>query len=196
MLGRQAVRGLTLIELMVVVSILGGLVLLVAPSFRDMILIQRLRGINAQVTTDLQFARSEAVARSRVTRITLGSDANQTCYVIYVAESGAQRCNCTLGAGSACPAGAAWSEIRTVSVPRSSGVTLAWPLGQGTSFGYSHITGGLVSLPTDDDPAALNLVQIDARVDDDRRLRNVVTQSGRPTVCAPNAVRMQVAACS
>jgi hypothetical protein len=113
-----------------------------------------------------------------------------------VANTGAQRCDCRLGAGSACPVGAAWKEIRTVSVPRSSGVILAWPPGQVTSFGYSHITGGLVSLPTDSDPAALNLVQIDARIDDDRRLRNLITQSGRPTVCAPNPVRMQVAACS
>lgn len=193
---RSASRGFTLIELMVVVAILGTLVLLVAPSFRDMILMQRLRGVNSQVTTDLQFARSEAVARSRIARVTMGSDANQTCYVIYLASTSAQRCNCLLGAGAACPVDPAYTEIRTVSVPRSGGVTLAWPTAQSTSFGYSHVTGGLVSLPTDSDPAGLGQVQIDARIDDDRRLRNVVTQTGRPTVCAPNPVRMQVTGCS
>ena len=71
-------RGFTLIELMVVVAVLGTLVMLVAPSFRDMILMQRLRGINAQVTTDMQFARSEAVSRGRTARVVLGSNANQT----------------------------------------------------------------------------------------------------------------------
>ena len=190
-------RGFTLIELMVVVAVLGTLVMLVAPSFRDMILMQRLRGINGQVTTDMQFARSEAVSRGRIARVALGFDANQTCYVIYTSINGSQFCNCTLGAGSACPAGANssnWTEIRTVSVPRSDGVTLAWPTGQ-TTFGFSHVTGGLVSIPTDDNVAPIASVQIDARIDDDRRLRNRIQQTGRPTVCAPNSARMQVTTC-
>ena len=194
-------RGLTLIELMVVVAVLGALTMLVAPSFRDLILMQRLRGINAQVTTDMQFARSEAVSRGRIARVMLGSDPNQTCYVIYTAVDGGQRCDCTRGAGLACQAHPNGTEIRTVSVLRSSGVTLAWPnsLAPAPSsyyyFGFSHITGGLVSIPTDDNVAPVLLVEIDARIDDDRRLRNRIQQTGRPTVCAPNPARMQVTAC-
>jgi type IV fimbrial biogenesis protein FimT len=195
MMSRRAAQGgFTLIELMVVVAVLGLLAMLVAPSFRDMILMQRLRGINSQVTTDMQFARSEAVSRGRIARVVLGSDANQTCYVIYTARDGGVRCDCTLGAGSACPVGAGWTEVRTVSVPRSSGVALDWPIGQ-TTFGYDHITGGLVSIPSDDSIAPLVSVQIDARIDDDRRLRNRILQTGRPSVCAPNPARMQVTTC-
>lgn len=204
---RQMARGLTLIELMVVVAILGALVLLVAPSFRDMILMQRLRGINAQIVTDLQFARSEAVARGRITRVNLGEDAAQTCYVIYVSRgNGVARCNCKLGAGSACPVGTNWQEIRTVTIPRNGGVVLSWPnvpgsgfsydaTTGGSGFGYDNITGGLISIPNDLASAPLDDVQIDASIDGDRRLRNIIKRTGRPSVCSPNPTRMQVAAC-
>lgn len=187
--------GFTLIELMVVVAVAGLLVLLVAPSFRDMIVINRLRGVNAQLVTDLQFGRSEAVSRARAARFNLGTDGNQTCYVIYVAVANSTpRCDCTLGAGAACTDANA-TEIRTVSVQRSSQVTLNWPVDAETGFGFDHVTGGLISIPNDMASAPLESVQIDTRIDDDRRLRNRVVQTGRVSVCAPNPQRMQVAAC-
>lgn len=189
-------RGVTLIELMVVLSVITVLGLLVAPRFNDMITMQRLRGISNQLNTDLQFARSEAVSRGRAIRVNLGSDTNQTCYVIYLAAgNGVSRCDCTSGAGSACPVGASWQEIRTVSVPRSSGVALAWPQAQDTAFAYDHVTGGLVTIPSDAVSVPLVSVQIDARIDDARRLRSTVNQAGRPSVCSPDPQRMQGVAC-
>lgn len=188
--------GFTLIELMVVLAVAALLVVLAAPSFQDMIVMQRLRGINAQLVTDLQFARSEAVAQGRVVRVNLGFDSAQTCYVIYTAagNDGAGRCECVRGVGAACTAPNS-HEIRTVVAPRSGQVNIEWPAPQDTGFGYDPTTGGLISIPSDDASAALGAVQIDVRVDDDRRLRDKINQTGRPTVCAPNAARMQVQAC-
>ena len=192
---RRPYAGFTLIELMVVVAVAGVLVLMVAPSFRDMIVINRLRGVNAQLVTDLQFARSEAARRGRAARFNLGTDGSQTCYVIYAAVANSTpRCDCTLGAGAACASPDA-TEIRTVSVQRSSDVTLVWPNNVDTAFGFDHVTGGLITVPTDLPSEPLASVQIDARVDDDRRLRNRIVQTGRVSVCAPNPQRMQVEAC-
>ena len=191
--GRQ---GFTLIELMVTIAIAGLLILLVAPSFQDMIVMQRLRGVDAQLVTDLQFARAEAVARGRYVRINLGSDASQTCYVLYLSDgSGFDRCDCTLGVGSACPAGDGRLELKTVSVPRSGQVSLTWPASQDTGFAFDFVTGGLVTIPSDTASAPLPFISIDARVDDDRRLRTEVIQTGRPRVCAPNPERMGTVAC-
>ena len=189
--------GLTLIELMIVLVVLALAITLAAPSFREMIQMQRLRGINAQLVTDLQFARSEAVARGRIARLNFGADGTQTCYVIYTAlGNGIPRCDCTRAPGDACqPGGGNAQEIRTVGIPRDGGVSLTWPVSQDTAFGYDHITGGLVTIPTDVSSTPLLSVQISSRIDNDRQLRNNVLQTGRPTVCAPNAARMQVTGC-
>ena len=193
-------QGLTLIELMIAIAVVAVAAVLAAPSFTEMIQMQRLRGINAQFVTDMQFARSEAVSRGRIARVNFDADSNQTCYVIYTAPSNAApRCDCRLPAGTACQTAIANSqEIRTVSVLRSSGVTLTWPTPPPTTtyaFGYDHITGGLVTIPTDSVSAPLASVQLESRIDEDRRLRNNIVQTGRPSVCAPNAARMQVTAC-
>ena len=189
-------RGFTLIELMVVLAVAGLLIVLAAPSFQDMIVMQRLRGINAQLVTDMQFARSEAVARGRVVRVNLGFDTTQTCYVIYTANGneGAGRCECVRGTDAACTSGTS-KEIRTASVARTGRVNIEWPATQDTGFGFDPTTGGLISIPSDDSSAPLSAVQIDVRVDADRQLRNKINQTGRPSVCAPNATRMQVQAC-
>lgn len=186
-------RGFTLIELMVVVAVVAVLVVLAAPSLREMILMQRLRGINAQLVTDLQYARTEAVSRGKYVRFNFGSDATQTCYVIYTGFSD-PRCDCTLGVGNACT-GASYKELRTVTSKRDSSVEFTLPGDQDAAFAFDFVTGGLMSIPTDVAAAPLARVQIDARIDDSRRLRNTVNQTGRPSVCAPNASQMGVTAC-
>lgn len=194
---RHSAGGLTLVELTVVLAVLGVLAALAAPSLRSMIIMQRLRGVNAQFVTDMQFARSEAVARARPVRVNVytGSAGSQTCYTLYTAPvDSAALCDCTLGAGAACTVNLT-TELRTVSVPRSSGVTLTKPTDQTAAFGFDPVTGGLYTLPDDSGSLPLQSVQFDARVDDDRRLRTLLNQTGRPSVCAPNPVVMQVAAC-
>lgn len=195
--GRPA-RGLTMVELMVVVAVIGVLVALAAPSFREMITMQRLRGVNAQLVTDMQFARSEAVARGRVVRVnfgrqTAGTDTDRSCYVIYVSPGNGIRCNCE-NAGAVCASESA-QEIRTVNVLRSSGVSLTWPDNQNSAFGFDPVTGGLVNIPTDQGVTPAVSVKLEARVDDNRRLVTTIVQTGRPTVCAPNAAVMGGASC-
>ncbi len=190
---RRAGRGFTLVELLIVVSVMAVLAMLAAPSIRDMILMQRLRGVNAQIQTDLQYARGEATARSRYARVSVHTDATRTCYVIYLAPDSNTRCSCAAGPGAACPAGL--EELRTHSVDRDSGVSMTWPVEQDQHFGFDHITGSLMSFPSDSGPVPATSVQIEARIDDDRRLRNTVVRTGRPSVCAPNPQRMGVTGC-
>jgi type IV fimbrial biogenesis protein FimT len=54
-------RGFTLIELMVVVVLVAVLLVLAAPSFTDQLARRRLEGVATELSTDLQFARTQAV---------------------------------------------------------------------------------------------------------------------------------------
>ena len=189
---RPAVRGVTLIELLIVVAIVALLLTLVAPSFKRMIEVQRLRGINAQLVTDLQFARSEAVTRNAYMRVTLGEDATTSCYTIYTYTSNATRCDCTQP--TPCTA-AGQVEVRTVRIPKSGGVTVKRDVGMPIEFAFEPIAGALYKIPTDFLTRPLTRYDITATIDTERTLRTTVGLGGRPTVCAPTGSKMQVTAC-
>lgn len=185
-------RAFTLIEMLVVVVILGTVLALVAPSFREMLLMKRLSGINSQLVTDLQFARSEAAARNAHVRVTFGNDGAMTCYSIYTYTSNAAFCNCT--ATPACTT-AGMQEIRRVMVPIDSSVSVMPANGMPTEFAFEPITGALWEIPTDSPTPPLNSYTITADINSSLRLHTTVGLSGRPTVCAPPGSKMQVTAC-
>ncbi len=196
-------RGFTLVELMLVIGVIGVLLVLAAPSMQEMIQMRRLRAINAQLVTDIQLARSEATARRTYARITFGVNAAlpQTCYTIYTAKDSLSRCDCNLGAGAACTAVVGATEIRTVTIPRSTGSVLSIPGLAGipasrfSSIGFEPAMGSLVSMPRDTDPEPLSAYAIDTKIDDARTLRTVMSSAGRPSVCAPATSQMDVSAC-
>ena len=100
-------RGLTIIELMVVVGVVAVLAALAAPSLRDFMARQRVAAINAELVTDLQFARSEAVSRNRDVYVTFRTDdrAGQppmTCYTVHTRGT-VGNCDCRKPLGTACP---------------------------------------------------------------------------------------------
>lgn len=182
--------GLTLVELMIVVALLGVLLALGAPSLFDYIRVQRLKSISAQLATDVQFARSQAVAhglRSFVLFPTAGSPVS--CYTIYELRPGADAtklyCDCRLGAGQACPNPVS-VELRTVSLPSDGGVHITLP-GIARGFGFDPLTGGLLRHSTDLLPLPIDAFVIDAVLDDSRSLRTTIGRGGRPTVCGTQA---------
>lgn len=60
-MSRTAQRGLSLIELMVVLVITAILLVAVAPSFTDYLARRRLEGVANELSADLQYARAQAV---------------------------------------------------------------------------------------------------------------------------------------
>ena len=76
-----AARGFTLIELLVVIAIAGILVALAAPSFTDQFARRRIEGVATDLSTDLHFARSQAVS-DRGT-VTLQTEGGGTQYRIF-----------------------------------------------------------------------------------------------------------------
>ncbi len=67
---RAAVRGFTIIEAMVTLAVLGIVIGLAIPSFREILLVQGVKTASFDVFSGLVLARSEAVTRNTTVTIT------------------------------------------------------------------------------------------------------------------------------
>ncbi|HRH87956.1 MAG TPA: GspH/FimT family pseudopilin [Rubrivivax sp.] len=196
---RLRARGFTIIELMVVIALVGVLIALVAPSLRGMVSAQRVRGVNAELVTDLQYARSEAARRNRDVRVAFRAASSLTCYVLYVQADGlpVEDPELVNGGGAKCDCGRSGApgdpvcisepgreEIKTVRVPRSSGVTLGVTSDDGPILAFGRTAGRLVPLSAAGTPpdAFVVLVAGDPR----GQLQTTVNEAGRPSVCSPD----------
>jgi type IV fimbrial biogenesis protein FimT len=200
-------RGLTVIELMVVIALVGILVALVAPSMRGLISAQRVRGINAELVTDLQYARSEAARRSHDVRVGFKETDSLTCYVVYIepevvstviidADGGASRCDCSRAPGQAvCTAEDGREEIKTVQVQRSTGVTISVTSAVGPIINFGRSSGRLEKVS---EGGSAPIVPFEVLVAGTARgqLRTSVNPAGRPSVCSPDSSISGVQPCS
>jgi prepilin-type N-terminal cleavage/methylation domain-containing protein len=203
-------RGFTLVELLIVVAVLAVILTLAAPSLREMIEMQRLRGTSAQLTTDIQFARSEAVSRQEVVQITFDAGAaGMSCYIVHTCAGpadgpGSCSCECSAPSGSRC--GGDRREIRTVQLPAADGVRVAPVPSQqfamapnrarfdprtGAMAAYYVGVGGGATL----DPEILWAETALTRPSNPPKLRTMVSLAGRPSVCSPGGRVGGVPAC-
>ncbi len=175
-----AARGLTLIELMIVVLVLGVLIALVAPSMRGMISVQRVRGVNAGLVTDLQYARSEAARRNRDVSVAVQA----SCYVVYTDIAlPATACDCSLTPGvDVCSGGRL--ELKTVQLPAADGVSLSVTSGGGAIVIFSRGSGALQ--PTAAGASPPDAFAVDTSGTPRGKLRTQLNTAGRPSVCSPD----------
>lgn len=126
-------RGISLIEVMVVVGVLAILVSVAAPSLADMLNRRRVAMVAAELSTDLAFARSEVALRPGIAAtvtVFFRQTPSMTCYTMAY-YGGVGDCNCTSGPGNACSGNGPSSqvpEIKTTQVRSSVGVTIVAPV--------------------------------------------------------------------
>lgn len=172
----------TLVEMLVVIVIAGVILGLAVPSFRQFILKQRLTSINSQLVTDLQLARSEAVARNAYVRFSYNSDAQVTCYTIYTFTSNTSRCDCRQAPACVEPGTV---DVRSAQVRRDLGVTIQPPVDQAIDFDFDPATGGIREVGPDRVTPPLPFFELRSKIDDSRTFKTIVGQSGRLSVCTP-----------
>ena len=204
--------GVTLIELMVVLAVLGVLIAVAAPSVRKLLDVQRLRGVSSQLTTNIQFVRAEAASRQEIAGISfryiLGS---QSCYTIHTCGSTPATntgcvCDCTAAEGSRCPAPSVTQpdpprEIRTITVPATLGVavgpanTAGGPVSSAWIW-FDPSTGGLTSffapsISVVPNPSTLEFVGVTRLISPAEAvgaIRTEITATGRPRTCEGLAI--------
>jgi type IV fimbrial biogenesis protein FimT len=91
-------RGITLVEAMVTLAITSIVAGAAMPSFQGLVARQRLEGVATQLATDLQYVRTEAVARNEPLRIPFWSDEGGSCYAIHTGSHA--QCSCSGAAQS------------------------------------------------------------------------------------------------
>lgn len=171
--------GFTVIELMVVVAVMAVVLGLAAPSLYAFLLRQRVKAVNAELVTDIQFARSEAIARRKPVRITFRSDdTGKTCYTVHTVGT-VGNCDCRNTPGSAC---VLFTELKTVQVPRSTTVTVE---ASGSNVQFTEAQG--VTTPDG--------FQIDVASPVGGKLRTITNLVGRPRVCSPDGSISGVPTC-
>ncbi len=202
-IARPLRRAFTLVELMVVIALVGIILALAAPSFNDMIGMQRLRAINDQLVTDVQYLRGEANSRNQYMGLVVRNVGGESmsCYTIFSSSTDPLRptaldptaCNCTNAVGAAC--GPTQRELRTVQIPRSLNIELRFPPDQGTFAVASPIHGGIeIAAPNTAVFADLEFC-VEVRRSPRGRLRTTIGPSGKTSQCSPDSSVPGVPAC-
>jgi hypothetical protein len=189
-----------------VVAIVAVVLVLAAPSFRDMMDLRRLRGTSEQLITDLHFARSEAVSRQELVGFSFAADTTTglTCYTVHTCgnlAAAACRCECASSPNNPCGTSTQMRNIRTVLLPASGNVRMTPVLIAGASGSpedhilFDPATGGMPSRfvnnvmqpPGDETLKFWSLAWLISRGSSagEPTIRTEVSPAGRPSACSP-----------
>ena len=163
-------NGFSLIEAMVLVAVTAVIATAAVPSLVAFIDGRRLDAAATALAADIQFVRTEAVARNQPIRISFHADGASTCWVVHTGA--ATECSCGDVAPAVCTAGAL--EIKTMVLGTADRVSVRANV---TSIAFDPLHG--TSTPT----GTLRLVDTGGRA-----VHHIVNVMGRVRSCTPNGV--------
>lgn len=163
----RAQSGVSLIESMIVLAVVACTLGSVIPGFSEARQRRHLDGTAAQLETDIQYARSQAVASNRSVRITFRQDAAGSCYIVHTGAVDA--CSCTADGAAVCQAGE--QSLRSVRLSTTEPVQISANVG---SILFDAFKG--TSTPT-------GTLRVTAP--DQRAVHLVVNVMGRVRSCSP-----------
>jgi type IV fimbrial biogenesis protein FimT len=167
-MNKAAQRGLTLIETATTLAIGAVMATSAVSGFSELRQRRQIEGVASELASDLQFVRSEAVARNRNVSISFGTlPGGASCYVIHTGAPSA--CNCAHAGPALCTGPA--EVIKAVRAPAGGRVVIQTKV---ASMLY-HPVRGTTS------PAAT----IHVGTPQGAGLRHVVNILGRVRTCSP-----------
>ncbi|HSV69759.1 MAG TPA: GspH/FimT family pseudopilin [Methylibium sp.] len=166
-MGKQTQRGFTLVEAGTAMTITVAALVTAISGFGGVVQKRHTEGVAAELAADLQFVRTEAVARNRGVRLSFDSQPDGArCYVIHTGAAG--DCTCGTTGPALCSGDAV--EVKTVLLPADGRTTVRANV---ASMYYDPVRATVS--PT----ATIRVVGSDGR-----ELRHVVNILGRVRTCA------------
>lgn len=165
---QRPARGVTLVETLCVASIVATTIGLAAPSFSDWRNQKALQAAAAELETDIQYARSQAVATNTIVRLAARVEDGAGCYVVHSGE--ADSCSCDAQQGAVCTGPA--TVWRQVSFPANGPVQLT---SRSTSIAFDPERGTVT-------PTATFKLKATAG----RTVHQIVNIMGRVRSCSPD----------
>lgn len=114
-------RGITLIETMVVLTLLIVLAATAVPAFQEMMANRRLEGKAREYVTHMNWARSLAVNSNQAVNLRISEAENASCYVVFYGP--VNDCSCDAN-GTAC-ATAGNAPLLTILISHNEGVRVS-----------------------------------------------------------------------
>lgn len=177
MQARARQHGVTLIEACMVIAISSVVVGTAVPGLQGLVETRRLSGAAAQLATDIQYVRTEAVVRNQAVRLSFHALADGACYVAHTGA--AALCACGSSGPAVCSDGA--EEIKTVHLPAAEKVSLQANV---ASVVFDPLHG--TSTPT----GTLRLIGTQGR-----EVHHVINIMGRVRSCTPQGAMPGYRAC-
>lgn len=170
-------RGLTLVELMVCVAIAAILLTIAVPGMQTFLARRRLDGLSAQFVSDLQYARTAAVARAERLRLRFQTLDSGSCYLLH--SGGADACTCLADQPPQCSGSAL--ALRVVYLPTTD---------------HAAVSANVASMLIDPRQGTVTPAgSIDISSSNGVALRHVVNILGRVRLCTPATRLNHVPAC-
>ena len=161
-------RGLTLIEICIVLAIVSILAGTALPSFDQMLKTWRLESQAAELALDLRYVRSEAVARNEGVRVSFRNSAGGSCTMIHTGP--AADCDCSPEGQGQCVNGA--QLLKLTGYRTSAGVAVNANV---ASMRFDPHTGTVT--PTG---------SVNVAASNGQEVRHVVNIIGRVRSCSPH----------
>ena len=171
-------RGISFIEVLVTLAIIGILLATALPNLEQMKLRQRVQLTAQTVMTDLQQARSEAITRAGAVHFRVSQHGSGSCYLIHSGSSGA--CRCDDNGQAICSA--AGQLVKQEWVPSSRKLTISANV---SSMSFQAQQGTVTSTGS-----------IDISTGKGHSIRHVVSIAGRVRSCSPDGSFRSMPKCS
>lgn len=147
--------GLTLVEVMVVLAVLGILLAVAVPAFQDMLHRQRVQSVTTELVSDLALMKATSAQvrhQSLLAFMIFDLTPARNCYALLAMTNlDGHSCDCSKPPGSVCTAGDRKDpEVKIVKLPDSTGIrfvttpqsTIRFVNGQRADFNYQILVEG------------------------------------------------------